>query len=184
MWDMNVPWWEFVLRGVVVYVFLLVFLRLTGKRQTGQYAPFDLVLLLILSNAVQNSMNAGDNSLVGGLVSAATLIGCHVVLAQLTFHFLGEARAGHTAEAQRLLEALRTELLPPHGQACAQFLTLVPKAPGAWPSLAVCTCDYALALAWSGRPEAAREAFAGVYPPCRATTPSPNGWPCWSANCA
>ena len=87
MWEMNVPWWEFVLRGVVVYVFLLVFLRLTGKRQTGQYAPFDLVLLLILSNAVQNSMNAGDNSLVGGLISAATLIGCHVALAQLTFRF-------------------------------------------------------------------------------------------------
>ncbi|KRD26574.1 MULTISPECIES: DUF421 domain-containing protein [Acidovorax] len=87
MWEMNVPWWEFVLRGVVVYVFLLVFLRLTGKRQTGQYAPFDLVLLLILSNAVQNSMNAGDNSLVGGLISAVTLIGCHVVLAQLTFRF-------------------------------------------------------------------------------------------------
>ena len=63
MWTTSVPWWEFILRGVVVYVFLLVFLRLTGKRQTGQFAPFDLVLLLILSNAVQNSMNAGDNSL-------------------------------------------------------------------------------------------------------------------------
>lgn len=87
MWEMSVPWWEFVLRGVVVYVFLLVFLRITGKRQTGQYAPFDLVLLLILSNAVQNSMNAGDNSLVGGLISATTLIGCHVVLANLTFRF-------------------------------------------------------------------------------------------------
>ena len=87
MWEMNVPWWEFVVRGVVVYVFLLVFLRLTGKRQTGQYAPFDLVLLLILSNAVQNSMNAGDNSLVGGLISAATLIGCHTGLSYLTFHF-------------------------------------------------------------------------------------------------
>ena len=92
MWQMSVPWWEFVLRGLVVYVFLLVFLRLTGKRQTGQYAPFDLVLLLILSNAVQNSMNAGDNSLVGGLVSAATLIGCHVVLAQLTFRYAWMAR--------------------------------------------------------------------------------------------
>lgn len=87
MWETSVPWWEFVLRGVIVYVFLLIFLRLTGKRQTGQFAPFDLVLLLILSNAVQNSMNAGDNSLVGGLVSALTLIGCHVVLAQLTFRF-------------------------------------------------------------------------------------------------
>ena len=92
MWDMNVPWWEFVLRGVVVYVFLLVFLRLTGKRQTGQYAPFDLVLLLILSNAVQNSMNAGDNSLIGGLISAVTLIGCHVALAQLTFRYPRLAR--------------------------------------------------------------------------------------------
>jgi len=92
MWEMSVPWWEFVLRGVVVYVFLLVFLRLTGKRQTGQYAPFDLVLLLILSNAVQNSMNAGDNSLVGGLISATTLIGCHVVLAQLTFRFAAMER--------------------------------------------------------------------------------------------
>ncbi|MES2612635.1 MAG: YetF domain-containing protein [Pseudomonadota bacterium] len=87
MWEMSVPWWEFVLRGVLVYVFLLVFLRITGKRQTGQYAPFDLVLLLILSNAVQNSMNAGDNSLVGGLISASTLMGCHVVLANLTFRF-------------------------------------------------------------------------------------------------
>ena len=87
MWQMSVPWWEFVLRGLVVYVFLLVFLRLTGKRQTGQYAPFDLVLLLIPSNAAQNSMNAGDNSLVGGLISASTLIGCHAGLAHLTYRF-------------------------------------------------------------------------------------------------
>ena len=83
MWQMSVPWWEFVLRGIVVYLFLLVFMRLTGKRQTGQYEPFDLILLLILSNAVQNSMNAGDNSLVGGLISASTLMLCHVALARL-----------------------------------------------------------------------------------------------------
>ena len=87
MWNLSVPWWEFVLRGVVVYLFLLVFLRLTGKRQTGQYAPFDLVLLLILSNAVQNSMNAGDNSLIGGLISASTLISCHVALSHFTYRF-------------------------------------------------------------------------------------------------
>lgn len=92
MFAMSVPWWEFALRGVVVYLFLLVFLRLTGKRQTGQYAPFDLVLLLILSNAVQNSMNAGDNSLVGGLISAATLMACHVALAHLTFRMPRLAR--------------------------------------------------------------------------------------------
>ena len=87
MWQMSVPWWEFVVRGIVVYLFLLVFMRLTGKRQAGQYEPFDLILLLILSNAVQNSMNAGDNSLVGGLISASTLMLCHAALARLAFHF-------------------------------------------------------------------------------------------------
>src|ERR1700674_1306405 len=74
MWNLSLPWWEFVLRGAIVYVFLLVILRITGKRNTGQLAPFDLVLLLVLSNAVQNSMNGGDNTLTGGLVSATTLV--------------------------------------------------------------------------------------------------------------
>ena len=74
MFNIAVPWWELVIRSAVVYVFLLGLLRITGKRQVGQLAPFDLVLLLVLSNAVQNSMNAGDNSLVGGLISASTLV--------------------------------------------------------------------------------------------------------------
>ncbi|HVO29642.1 MAG TPA: DUF421 domain-containing protein, partial [bacterium] len=55
-----------VLRAAVVYVFLVVVLRLAGRREMGQLSSFDLVLLLILSNSVQNSINAGDNSLVGG----------------------------------------------------------------------------------------------------------------------
>lgn len=92
MLALSVPWWEFVIRGVVVYAFLLVFLRLTGRRQIGQYEPFDLVLLLILSNAVQNSMNAGDNSLLGGLISAATLILCHMLIARLTYRWPRVAR--------------------------------------------------------------------------------------------
>ena len=75
MLNIAIPIWELVVRAAVVYVFLLVLLRITGKRQIGQLAPFDLVLLLVLSNAVQNSMNGGDNSLVGGLVSAVTLVG-------------------------------------------------------------------------------------------------------------
>ena len=74
MLNMTTPWWELILRGTIVYVFMLVLLRLAGKRQVGQLAPFDLVLLLVLSNAVQNSMNGGDNSLVGGLISATTLV--------------------------------------------------------------------------------------------------------------
>lgn len=85
LFHMSVPWWELILRSAVVYVFLLALLRLTGKRQVGQLAPFDLVLLLVLSNAVQNSMNAGDNSLVGGLIAATTLIAANWLLAMLTF---------------------------------------------------------------------------------------------------
>ena len=67
MLSMSVPWWELILRALIVYVFLIVLLRVTGKRQVGQLAPFDLVLLLMLSNAVQDSINGGDNSLLGGL---------------------------------------------------------------------------------------------------------------------
>lgn len=84
LFDMAVPWWMFILRAVVVYAFLLILLRITGKRQVGQLAPFDLVLLLVLSNAVQNSMNAGDNSLVGGLISAAALVALNHVVGFIT----------------------------------------------------------------------------------------------------
>jgi uncharacterized membrane protein YcaP (DUF421 family) len=72
-------------RSVVVYAFLLLILRITGKRQVGQLAPFDLVLLLVLSNAVQNSMNGGDNSLVGGLISATTLVALNYAIGYATF---------------------------------------------------------------------------------------------------
>lgn len=85
MLNMSVPWWELILRSAVVYSALIVILRLSGKRQVGQLAPFDLVLLLVLSNAVQNSMNGGDNSLVGGLISAVTLIALNYGVGFATF---------------------------------------------------------------------------------------------------
>jgi uncharacterized membrane protein YcaP (DUF421 family) len=86
MWEINLPhWWEFVIRAVVVYGFMLVLLRLTGKRQVGQMAPFDLVLLLVLSNAVQNSMNGGDNSITGGLILASTLVSINSAVSWLTY---------------------------------------------------------------------------------------------------
>ncbi len=85
MWNLALPWWEFVVRGVIVYAFLILILRITGKRQVGQLAPFDLVLLLVLSNAVQNSMNGGDNSVTGGLISATTLIAVNYSVGLLTF---------------------------------------------------------------------------------------------------
>src|SRR6267143_3697777 len=74
MWRLSVSWWELILRGLIVYVFLIVLLRVTGKRQVGQLAPFDLVLLLVLSNSVQNAMSGGDNSVLAGLISAGALV--------------------------------------------------------------------------------------------------------------
>jgi uncharacterized membrane protein YcaP (DUF421 family) len=85
MWQMSLPWWEFVIRAIVVYAFLTVILRLTGKRQMGHLAPFDLILLLVLSNAVQNAMNGGDNSVAAGVISATTLVALNYVVSLATF---------------------------------------------------------------------------------------------------
>ncbi len=84
MWNLSLPWWEFVLRAVIVYGFLIIVLRLTGKRQIGQMSPFDLVLLLVLSNAVQNAMNGGDNTVGAGLILATTLIAFNALISFLT----------------------------------------------------------------------------------------------------
>lgn len=85
MWNMSVAWWELIVRGVVVYLFLIVLLRTTGKRQIGQMAPFDLVLLLVLSNAVQNAMNGGDNSVLAGFISAVALVGTNWAVGLVTY---------------------------------------------------------------------------------------------------
>jgi uncharacterized membrane protein YcaP (DUF421 family) len=84
MWQLSLPWWEFVLRAVIVYGFVLLLLRVTGKRQIGQMSPFDLVLLLVLSNAVQNSMNGGDNTVGGGLILATTLVAFNALVSFVT----------------------------------------------------------------------------------------------------
>ena len=84
LWQLSAPWWHFIFRGAIIFVVVLVFLRLSGKRQIGQMTPFDLVLLLLISNAVQNSMNGGDNSITAGVILAATLIGADVFVGWLT----------------------------------------------------------------------------------------------------
>jgi uncharacterized membrane protein YcaP (DUF421 family) len=85
MWTLAVPFWELILRALIVYLFLLVLLRLTGKRQVGQLSPFDLVLLLVLSNSVQNAMNGGDNSVLAGIILATTLVALNGLVGLLTF---------------------------------------------------------------------------------------------------
>lgn len=81
MFDMDLPWWEFVVRGAVVYIVLLVMVRVSGKRTVGQFTPFDLLVVMLLSEGVSSSLSGGDNSLIGGLLVAATLIGLNMLIA-------------------------------------------------------------------------------------------------------
>ena len=81
----GVPLIDKAIRTVVVYVFLLVGLRLAGKRELGQLNPFDLVVLLVLSNTVQNAIIGNDNSLLGGLFGAALLLALNYGVVRFLF---------------------------------------------------------------------------------------------------
>jgi uncharacterized membrane protein YcaP (DUF421 family) len=74
MFVLQLPLLEKILRPIVVYIFLLVGLRLAGKRELAQLNPFDLVVLLTLSNTVQNAIIGDDNTVSGGMIGAATLL--------------------------------------------------------------------------------------------------------------
>lgn len=72
------------LRTMVIYGVVLLGVRLSGKREVGQMTPFDLTLLLLLSNSVQNAMTGPDNSLVGGVIAATTLLVMNYLVAELS----------------------------------------------------------------------------------------------------
>ncbi len=115
MFDFGTPWWQIIIRTVVVYLALLIGFRLTGKRQIGQMAPFDLVLILLIANAVQNAMVGPDTSLVGGLIAAAVLLGGNLGLARVRerIPFLRRVVEGNPAvliaDGKLQTEALRHE---------------------------------------------------------------------------
>jgi len=85
MFHMPLPIVEKILRPVIVYLFLVIFLRLFGKRELAQLNPFDLVVLLSLANTVQNAMIGDDNSVSGGIIGAFSLLAINWVLAWLLF---------------------------------------------------------------------------------------------------
>lgn len=84
MFELQLPWWELIARGAIVYLVLLVMVRLTGKRTVGQFTPFDLIVVMLLSEAVSNALTGGDESLVGGLILAATLVLLDLAIAVAT----------------------------------------------------------------------------------------------------
>ncbi|MGZ6255940.1 MAG: DUF421 domain-containing protein [Candidatus Limnocylindria bacterium] len=74
MWELQLPAWELAVRATAIYLAVLVALRLFGKREVGQFTLIDLVLILLLANAVQPAMTGPDTSLTGGLVIIVTLV--------------------------------------------------------------------------------------------------------------
>ena len=75
---------EIALRTTVVYAMVLIGIRLTGKREVGQMTPFDLTLLLLLSNSVQNAMTGPDTSVMGGATAALVLLSLNFLLAEVS----------------------------------------------------------------------------------------------------
>ena len=110
---------EKVLRPVLVYLFLIVGFRLAGKRELAQLNPFDLVVLLTISNTVQNAIIGNDNSLLGGIVGAATLLVVNWLVVRWTFNH---------PRVERLVEGTPTVLVDRgvvHPEALARELVTV-----------------------------------------------------------
>ncbi len=106
MFHLGLPIFEKVLRPVIVYAFLVSSLRLAGKRELAQLNPFDLVVLLTLSNTVQNAIIGDDNSVTGGLIGAATLLSINYLVVRFLY--------GHQA-LDRLVEG-DADVLVENGQ--------------------------------------------------------------------
>jgi len=106
-----IPLWDIVLRTAGVYVVILFGLRLAGKREIGQMTVFDLVVLLLLANAVQNAMVGPDTSLAGGLLAAIVLLVLNAVVARLRLRWPVLRRV---VEGSPTLLVLHGEVLTDH----------------------------------------------------------------------
>jgi uncharacterized membrane protein YcaP (DUF421 family) len=111
MFTIQIPAWDIALRTVVVYFVILVGLRLSGKREIGQMTPFDLVVLLLLANAVQNSMVGPDNSLLGGIIAAVVLLVVNAIVAWLRLRSYPLRRV---VEGSPTLLVLHGKVIPEH----------------------------------------------------------------------
>lgn len=112
MFVLGIPLLEKVLRPVVIYAFLVISLRLSGKRELVQLNPFDLVVLLTLSNTVQNAIIGDDNTVLGGIIGATSLL----VTNYLVVRFLYDHR-----KLDQVVEG-RADVLIENGKVRTQYL--------------------------------------------------------------
>ena len=85
MFVLGLPVLEKILRPIIVYIFLIIGLRLSGKRELAQLNPFDLIVLLTLSNTVQNAIIGDDNSVTGGIIGAASLLAINYLVVRFLY---------------------------------------------------------------------------------------------------
>jgi uncharacterized membrane protein YcaP (DUF421 family) len=117
MFSLGLPIAEKILRPVIVYFFLIIALRIAGKRELAQLNPFDLVVLISLSNTVQNAIIGEDNTVVGGLIGAASLIGINFLVVRFLYTHprLDELAEGKTcvliANGKIQTERLKEEMI-------------------------------------------------------------------------
>lgn len=81
--DLAMPWWQFVLRGILAYIGLLIVLRLAGKRSFGEMSPFDIVVLILVGGALRSALVGKDTSLLGPMIAIASIVAVDTVLARL-----------------------------------------------------------------------------------------------------
>jgi uncharacterized membrane protein YcaP (DUF421 family) len=89
MFDLQAAWWELPLRAVIIYGALLVMVRVSGRRTVGQFTPFDLLVVMLLSESVSSGLNGGEESVTGALLAAATLVALNVAVAFATSRSAG-----------------------------------------------------------------------------------------------
>jgi uncharacterized membrane protein YcaP (DUF421 family) len=85
MFVLGLPVLEKILRPIIVYICLIIGLRLSGKRELAQLNPFDLIVLLTLSNTVQNAIIGDDNSVTGGIIGAASLLAINYLVVRFLY---------------------------------------------------------------------------------------------------
>lgn len=85
MWTLETPWYELVTRGTVMYFFMFLLMRIWGKKHLAEVSAFDFILLLFISESVQNSLVDDDKSILGGMIVISTLLFWSVVINKLTF---------------------------------------------------------------------------------------------------
>src|SRR5690606_31362247 len=116
MFQLVVPWWELVARALAVYLFVLALVRFSGKRTIGQFTPFDLLMVVLVSEGVSNALSGGEESLFGGVIIVSTLFAVNSLTNRLS---LRNARFRRLVEGEPVIvgrdgQILKDRLMAQH----------------------------------------------------------------------